>query len=217
MNTGEERVQSKNGLLTTIAIGLDDKVQYALEGSVFVGGAVVQWLRDELRLVNDSADTEYIATKVKDNGGVYIVPAFVGLGAPHWDMYARGAIFGLTRGANRNHLIRAALESIAYQTKDLINAMITGEYTIPKSQLSNFMGATINPNISQNMPRMGEYMTNAVNNTAPPINFTVNVDGSADEKTIQAMETKIGNMLISYTDKLTSSIATSSLRRQNKS
>lgn len=115
MNTGEERVQSKNGLLTTIAIGLDGKVQYALEGSVFVGGAVVQWLRDELKLVNDSADTEYIATKVKDNGGVYIVPAFVGLGAPHWDMYARGA--------NRNHLIRAALESIAYQTKDLINAM----------------------------------------------------------------------------------------------
>lgn len=101
--------------------------------------------------------------------------------------------------------------------QDLIQAMITGEYTIPKSQLSNFMGATISPKISQNMPRMGEYMTNAVNNTAPPINFTVNVDGSADEKTIQAMETKIGNMLINYTDKLTSSIATSSLRRQNKS
>ena len=101
--------------------------------------------------------------------------------------------------------------------QDLINAMITGEYTVPKSQLSNFMGATISPKISQNMPRMGEYLTNAVNNTAPPINFTVNVDGSADEKTIQAMETKIGNMLISYTDKLTSSIATSSLRRQNKS
>lgn len=101
--------------------------------------------------------------------------------------------------------------------QDLLNAMITGEYTIPKSQLSNFMGSTISPKISQNIPRMGEYMTNAVNNTAPPINFTVNVDGSADEKTIQAMETKIGNMLISYTDKLTSSIATSSLRRQNKS
>ena len=101
--------------------------------------------------------------------------------------------------------------------QDLINAMITGEYTIPKAQLSNFMGSTISSKISQNMPRMGEYMTNAVNNTAPPINFTVNVDGSADEKTIQAMETKIGNMLISYTDKLTSSIATSSLRRQNKS
>lgn len=123
MNTGEEMVESKNGLLTTIAIGLDGKVQYALEGSVFVGGAVVQWLRDELSLVNDSADTEYFANKVDDNGGVYIVPAFVGLGAPHWDMYARGAIFGLTRGANRNHIIRAALESIAYQTKDLIDAM----------------------------------------------------------------------------------------------
>ena len=95
--------------------------------------------------------------------------------------------------------------------------MITGEYTIPKAQLSNFMGSTISPKISQIIPHMGEYMTNAVNNTAPPINFTVNVDGSADEKTIQAMETKIGNMLISYTDKLTSSIATSSLRRQNKS
>ena len=123
MNTGEEMIESKNGLLTTIAIGIDGNVQYALEGSVFVGGAVVQWLRDELKLVNDSADTEYFATKVDDNGGVYIVPAFVGLGAPHWDMYARGAIFGLTRGANRNHLIRAALESIAYQTKDLIDAM----------------------------------------------------------------------------------------------
>ena len=123
MNTGEEMIESKNGLITTIAIGLDGKVQYALEGSVFVGGAVVQWLRDELRLVNDSADTEYFAKKVEDNGGVYIVPAFVGLGAPHWDMYARGAIFGLTRGANRNHIIRAALESIAYQTKDLIDAM----------------------------------------------------------------------------------------------
>ena len=123
MNTGEEMVESKNGLLTTIAIGIDGKVQYALEGSVFVGGAVVQWLRDELRIVNDSADTEYFASKVDDNGGVYIVPAFVGLGAPHWDMYARGAILGLTRGSNRNHLIRAALESIAYQTRDLIDAM----------------------------------------------------------------------------------------------
>ncbi|GAB6169800.1 glycerol kinase GlpK [Clostridium carnis] len=123
MNTGEEMVESKNGLLTTIAIGINGKVQYALEGSVFVGGAVIQWLRDELRIVNDSADTEYFASKVDDNGGVYIVPAFVGLGAPHWDMYARGAIFGLTRGTNRNHIIRAALESIAYQTRDLIDAM----------------------------------------------------------------------------------------------
>lgn len=123
MNTGEEIIQSKNGLITTIAIGIDGKVQYALEGSVFVGGAVIQWLRDELRMINDAVDTEYFANKVKDNGGVYIVPAFVGLGAPYWDMYARGAIFGLTRGANRNHIIRAALESIAYQSKAVIDAM----------------------------------------------------------------------------------------------
>ncbi|AGF54584.1 glycerol kinase [Clostridium saccharoperbutylacetonicum] len=123
MNTGEKMIQSKNGLVTTIAIGLDGKVQYALEGSVFVGGAVIQWIRDELRLVNDAADTEYFAQKVEDNGGVYVVPAFTGLGAPYWDMYARGAILGLTRGANRNHIIRAALESIAYQSRDLIDAM----------------------------------------------------------------------------------------------
>lgn len=123
MNTGEELVKSKSGLLTTIAIGIDGKIQYALEGSVFVGGAVVQWVRDELRLITDAVDTEYFATKVKDNGGVYIVPAFVGLGAPYWDMYARGAILGLTRGANRNHIIRAAIESIAYQTRDVLEAM----------------------------------------------------------------------------------------------
>ncbi len=123
MNTGHEMVTSKNGLLTTIAIGLDGKVEYALEGSIFVGGAVVQWLRDELKLVTESKDTEYFARKVNDNGGVYVVPAFVGLGAPYWDMYARGAIFGLTRGANKNHIIRAALESIAYQTRDVLEAM----------------------------------------------------------------------------------------------
>lgn len=123
MNVGKEMVHSKNGLLTTIAIGIDGKIDYALEGSVFVGGAVIQWLRDEMKLINDASDTEYFANKVEDNGGVYIVPAFVGLGAPHWDMYARGAIFGLTRGANRDHLVRAALESIAYQTKDLLDAM----------------------------------------------------------------------------------------------
>jgi len=123
MNTGDKMIQSKNGLLTTIAVGIDGKVQYALEGSVFVGGAVIQWIRDELKLVTDAADTEYFASKVEDNGGVYVVPAFTGLGAPYWDMYARGAIFGLTRGANSNHIIRAALESIAYQSKDLIDAM----------------------------------------------------------------------------------------------
>ena len=123
MNTGENAVESKNGLLTTIAIGIDNKVEYALEGSVFVGGAAIQWLRDELRLINDAADTEYFANKVKDSNGVYVVPAFVGLGSPYWDMYARGTIVGLTRGANRNHLIRATLESIAYQSRDLIDAM----------------------------------------------------------------------------------------------
>lgn len=123
MNTGSRMYQSKNGLLTTIAIGLDGKVEYALEGSIFVAGAAVQWLRDELKLITDSRDTEYFASKVKDNGGVYFVPAFVGLGTPHWDMYARGAIVGLTRGANKNHIIRATLESIAYQTRDVLEAM----------------------------------------------------------------------------------------------
>lgn len=124
MNTGEKMVKSKNGLVTTIAIGMDNKVQYALEGSVFVGGAVVQWLRDELEMISDSSDTDYFATKVEDNGGVYVVPAFVGLGAPYWDMYARGTIVGLTRGTNKNHIIRAALESIAYQTKDVLDSMV---------------------------------------------------------------------------------------------
>ena len=123
MNTGGKAVTSQNGLLTTIAVGLDGKVQYALEGSIFVGGAVVQWLRDELHLITEASDTEYFATKVRDSAGVYVVPAFAGLGAPHWDMYARGAILGLTRGAGRNHIIRASLESIAYQTADVLSAM----------------------------------------------------------------------------------------------
>ena len=123
MNTGSDIVKSKNGLVTTIAVGIDGKVQYALEGSVFVGGAVVQWLRDELHLINDASDTEYFARKVKDSAGVYVVPAFTGLGAPHWDMYARGAIVGLTRGAGRNHIIRASLEAIAFQTADILHAM----------------------------------------------------------------------------------------------
>lgn len=123
MNTGQEMIASKNGLLTTIAWGIDGKVEYALEGSIFVGGAVVQWLRDELQIVHDAKDTEYFAGKVKDTGGVYVVPAFVGLGAPHWDMYARGAILGLTRGTNRNHIIRASLEAICYQSRDVLEAM----------------------------------------------------------------------------------------------
>ena len=124
MNTGEKIVTSHNGLITTIAWGLNGRVEYALEGSIFVAGAAIQWLRDEVKIIHDSADSEYFASKVKDTEGVYVVPAFTGLGAPYWDMYARGAIVGLTRGAGRNHIIRATLESIAYQTKDIIEAMI---------------------------------------------------------------------------------------------
>ncbi len=123
MNTGEEPVKSENGLLTTIAYGLDGKVNYALEGSVFVAGASIQWLRDEMGLIRDAADSEYFASKVEDTNGVYVVPAFVGLGAPYWDAYARGTIVGLTRGANRNHIVRATLESLAYQSRDVLNAM----------------------------------------------------------------------------------------------
>ena len=123
MNTGEELCRSKNGLLTTVAAGVGERVQYALEGSVFVGGAVIQWLRDEMRFISESRDAEYYAQKVPDTGGVYIVPAFTGLGAPYWDMYARGAIVGITRGTGREHLIRAAQESIAYQVADLVEAM----------------------------------------------------------------------------------------------
>lgn len=123
MNTGQKAVQSKNGLLTTIAVGINNKIEYALEGSIFMAGASVQWLRDELQLINDANDTEYFAKKVDDSNGVYVVPAFVGLGSPYWDMYARGIIVGLTRGVNKNHIIRATLESISYQCRDLIEAM----------------------------------------------------------------------------------------------
>ncbi|UJF17262.1 glycerol kinase GlpK [Vibrio sp. SS-MA-C1-2] len=123
MNTGDEKVTSKNGLLTTLACGPKGEPQYALEGSVFMGGASIQWLRDEMKLVNDAKDSEYFATKVKSSNGVYVIPAFTGLGAPHWDAYARGTIVGLTRGSNANHIIRATLESIAYQSRDVIDAM----------------------------------------------------------------------------------------------
>lgn len=123
MNTGEKPVFSQNGLVTTIAWGLDGKVNYALEGSVFVAGAVIQWLRDELRLIDSAEDSEYMAKKVKDTNGCYVVPAFTGLGAPYWDQYARGTIVGLTRGVNKCHIIRASLESLAYQVHDVIEAM----------------------------------------------------------------------------------------------
>ncbi len=123
MNTGETPVYSGNGLVTTIAWGLDGKVNYALEGSIFVAGAAIQWLRDELRLIDSAADSEYMARKVKDTNGCYVVPAFTGLGAPYWDQYARGTIVGLTRGVNKCHIIRATLESIAYQVSDVLQAM----------------------------------------------------------------------------------------------
>ena len=123
MNTGEKPVFSKNGLVTTIAWGLDGKVNYALEGSIFVAGASIQWLRDEMRLIDSAADSEYMAQKVKDTNGCYVVPAFTGLGAPHWDQYARGTIVGITRGVNKYHIIRATLESIAYQVNDVLEAM----------------------------------------------------------------------------------------------
>ena len=123
MNTGEQPVFSQNGLLTTIAWGLDGEVHYALEGSIFVAGAAIQWLRDELRLIDNADDSEYMAKKVPDTNGCYVVPAFTGLGAPHWDPYARGTIVGLTRGVNKCHLIRATLESVAYQVNDVLRAM----------------------------------------------------------------------------------------------
>ncbi|MEG0014683.1 MAG: glycerol kinase GlpK [Cellulosilyticaceae bacterium] len=123
MNVGDEVVYSKSGLLTTIAWAIDGKVEYALEGSIFMGGAVVQWLRDEMHFIHDASDSHYFASKVPDTNGVYVIPAFTGLGAPHWNMDARGAILGLTRGVNKNHIIRASLEAIAYQTKDVVSAM----------------------------------------------------------------------------------------------
>lgn len=123
MNTGQMPVDSQHGLLTTIAWGLDGKVDYALEGSIFVAGAAIQWLRDELKLIDSSQDSEYMAQKVKDSNGCYVVPAFTGLGAPHWDQYARGTILGITRGVNKCHIIRATLESLAFQVNDVLKAM----------------------------------------------------------------------------------------------
>ena len=124
MNTGEMAVPSKRGLLTTIAWGVNNKVEYALEGSIFITGAAIQWLRDGIKIIDNSAESEAYATRVDDTGGVYVVPAFVGLGAPYWDMYARGTIVGITRGTEREHIVRATLESICYQTRDVLEAMI---------------------------------------------------------------------------------------------
>ena len=143
MHTGSRPFESKNGLITTLAASEADAPRYALEGSVFSGGSVIQWLRDELRLIDSSADSEYFAAKVADTGGVYLVPAFTGLGAPYWDMYARGTVVGITRGTTRNHLIRAALESIAFQTRDVIEAM-TGDTGIRLQSLCVDGGASAN-------------------------------------------------------------------------
>jgi glycerol kinase len=143
MNTGEHAVRSKHNLLTTIAWGLGGKVEYALEGSVFIGGAAIQWLRDGLRIIDSAAESEVYARRVPDTGGVYIVPAFVGLGAPYWDAYARGAVFGMTRGTGREHIVRAALESICYQTRDVIQAM-TADSGIVLTELKVDGGAVRN-------------------------------------------------------------------------
>lgn len=148
MNTGDQPVESQNGLVTTIAASAEGNVQYALEGSVFTGGAVVQWLRDEMRFIGDSADSEYYARKVPDTGGVYMVPAFTGLGAPHWDMYARGTLIGITRGTKRAHIIRAALESIAYQSADLLEAIIA-DTDCPIAELAVDGGASANAFLMQ--------------------------------------------------------------------
>ena len=143
MNTGKTPIFSKNGLVTTIAWGLDNKITYALEGSIFVAGAAIQWLRDELRFIESAADSEYLARKVPDTNGCYVVPAFAGLGAPYWDAYARGSILGLTRGVNKYHIVRATLDSIAYQTNDVLAAM-EADSGIPLSELKVDGGAAAN-------------------------------------------------------------------------
>jgi glycerol kinase len=148
MNTGEKAITTKNNLLTTIAWQINDKTEYALEGSVFIAGAVVQWLRDELKIIRKSADVEKLAAQVKDTDGVYLVPAFAGLGAPHWNQYARGAIFGLTRGSSNAHIAKAALESIAYQTYDVLKAM-EADAGIQIKELRVDGGATVNNALMQ--------------------------------------------------------------------
>jgi len=148
MNTGNKPILSKNGLVSTIAWGIDDQVTYALEGSIFVAGAAIQWLRDELRFIDSSADSEYMAKKVSDTNGCYIVPAFTGLGAPHWDAYARGTIVGLTRGTNKYHIIRATLDSIVYQVQDVLQAM-EADAAMPLGNLKVDGGAAANNYLMQ--------------------------------------------------------------------
>jgi glycerol kinase len=148
INTGSQRIASTHGLLTTIAWQIDDEIRYALEGSVFIGGAVIQWLRDGLHLFQQSSDCEPLAESVADNGGVYFVPAFTGLGAPHWDSNARGAIFGITRGTTQAHLTRAALESIAFQVDDVLQ-LLAIENNQPIVQLRIDGGAAVNNLLAQ--------------------------------------------------------------------
>ena len=143
MNTGEKPILSRNGLVTTIAWGIDGHVTYALEGSIFIAGAAIQWLRDELRFIESAADSEYMALKVRDTNGCYVVPAFTGLGAPYWDAYARGAVVGLTRGVNKYHIVRATLDSITYQTNDVLTAM-EADSGIKLSELKVDGGASAN-------------------------------------------------------------------------
>lgn len=143
MNTGDKMITSSSGLITTIAWGIDNKISYALEGSIFIAGAAIQWLRDAVKIIDDSPDSEYFASKVDSSEGVVVVPAFAGLGAPYWDMYARGAIFGLTRGSTNNHIIRATLESLAYQTRDVLDAM-NSDSGIPLQSLKVDGGACAN-------------------------------------------------------------------------
>jgi glycerol kinase len=148
MNTGEKAMTSKNNLLTTIAWKIDDKIQYALEGSVFIAGAVVQWLRDGLKIIRTSSEVETLAGQVQDTDGIYIVPAFAGLGAPHWNQYARGTMFGITRGTSNAHIARAALDSIAYQTYDVLKAM-EADAEIQIKELRVDGGATVNNQLMQ--------------------------------------------------------------------
>ena len=148
MQTGEEAVASQNGLLTTVAWRMGGRTEYALEGSVFVAGAVVQWLRDEMKLIGSAAESEAVALSVPDTAGVYLVPAFTGLGAPYWDMYGRGTLVGLTRGAGRAHIVRAALEAIAFQTADVMEAMARDSAT-PLSQMRADGGASANEFLMQ--------------------------------------------------------------------
>lgn len=148
MNTGERPVYSNNGLVTTVAWGRNGKVNYALEGSIFVAGAAIQWLRDEMKLIESAADSEYMAQKARDTNGCYVVPAFTGLGAPHWDQYARGTIVGLSRGCNKYHIIRATLDSICYQVNDVLAAM-QADSGIPLNTLRVDGGASANNYLMQ--------------------------------------------------------------------